>query len=109
MPRDKEIGARIAILRLVSDITLIFRVHAIQRMFERGISEIEVRDVLENGEIIEAYPNDFPFPSRLVLGTSSGRPIHVVVSDDPQAKTTIVITVYEPDPARWDPTFRHRR
>src|SRR5688572_438607 len=42
---------------------LVFRVHAIQRMFERGIGETTVRDVLQNGEEIESYPDDLPYPS----------------------------------------------
>ena len=47
---------------------LVFRVHAIQRMALRDISEAEVRAVLTTGEAIEEYPNDTPFSSRLVLG-----------------------------------------
>lgn len=47
-----------------------YRVHAIQRMFERGISEAEVGRVLSEG---------------------------------------IVITVYEPNPALWEPGFKRRR
>ena len=78
-------------------------------MFERGISEIDVRDVLENGQSIETYPNELPFPSRLMLGHCAGRPIHVLASDDPSEKATVIITVYEPDPGRWDATFKHRR
>jgi len=37
---------------------LVFRVHAIQRMFERRIMEEDVRDVVESGETIEHYPED---------------------------------------------------
>lgn len=88
---------------------LIFRVHAIERMFERGISETDVRDVLENGEEIEAHPQDVPFPSRLMLGYCGGRPVHVLASDDSSLRVTVIITVYEPDPNRWDPTFKRRR
>jgi hypothetical protein len=54
---------------------LIFRVHALQRMFERGISEREVRAVLESGRVIEDYPHDFPYPSRLLLGFVNARPL----------------------------------
>ena len=39
---------------------LVFRVHAIQRMHERSISEDEVRHVLMTGETIEAYSSDIP-------------------------------------------------
>lgn len=88
---------------------LLFRVHAIQRMFEREISETEVRQVLEAGTVIESYPDDEPYPSRLVLGWSGERPIHVVVASNPDQDEIIVITVYEPDLDRWKPGFSERR
>ncbi len=88
---------------------LIFRIHAVQRMFERGISDTDVRDVLENGQVIEAYPDDLPFPSRLMLGRCAGLPVHVLASDDEQDQATVVITVYVPDQARWDAAFKRRR
>jgi hypothetical protein len=88
---------------------IIFRVHALKRMFERGIDEEEVREVLENGDVIEQKPDDVPYPSYLMLGLPGGRPIHVAASDDPQEQATIVITVYDPDPRHWDSSFRRRR
>lgn len=47
---------------------LVFRVHAIERMFQYGIGAEDVKDVLEQGETIKEYPDDTPYPSRLVLG-----------------------------------------
>ncbi len=88
---------------------LLFRVHAIQRMFEREISEAEVRQVLETGTVIESYLDDEPYPSRLVLGWSGERPIHVVVASNPDQDEIIVITVYEPDLDRWERGFSERR
>lgn len=40
----------------------IFRVHAIKRMFERGIDRDKVIEVLKSGEILESYPKDQPYP-----------------------------------------------
>ena len=88
---------------------LVFRVHAIERMFERQIGEADVREILTNGETIEAYQQDTPYPSRLVLGWCRGCPLHVVVADNAETQETIVITVYEPDPGQWEPGFRQRR
>ena len=88
---------------------LTFRTHALKRMFERRITLGDVREVVERGEVIEAYPDDMPRPSRLVLGTVGGRPFHVVVSDDGEGGTLVVVTVYEPEPARWTHGFRRRR
>ena len=88
---------------------LIFRVHAIKRMYQRDIQEEVVRDVLENGETIEDYPDDTPYPSRLVLGWHGLRPIHVVVADNTDDQVSIVITTYEPDPGAWENDFKRRK
>lgn len=88
---------------------LVFRVHAIQRMFERQLSEEDVRVGLASAEVIEEYPDDKPYPSKLVLGWLGARPIHVVVADNAAAQETIVITVYEPDPEQWEPDFKRRK
>lgn len=90
-------------------VLLIFRVHAIQRMFERQITIEDVRGVLETGETIERYPDDTPYPSRLVLGWRGRRPLHVVAADVVERDEIVVITVYEPDQALWGPDFRRRR
>ena len=92
----------------MNELRLVFRVHAIQRMFQRNISVEEVREVVAAGEIIEAYPDDKPFPSRLVLGWNGARPIHVVLAENTADKETIIITVYEPNAAEWEPGFRRR-
>ncbi|MEA3350630.1 MAG: DUF4258 domain-containing protein [Chloroflexota bacterium] len=88
---------------------IIFRIHAIQRMFERSVTEADIRDVLTNGETIENYPNDTPYPSRLVLGWRCNRPMHVVVANNVEENQWIVVTVYEPTPARWGANFKRRK
>ncbi len=88
---------------------LIFRVHAVRRMFQRQISIADVRHVLDTGEVIEDYPNDYPYPSRLVLGWCDRRPIHVVAAENMKDQQTIVITAYEPDPGQWEDGFRRRK
>ncbi len=86
-----------------------YRVHAVRRMFERGISEAQVRQVLEGGEEITAYPDDKPYPSRLLLGWQGERPLHVVAAYNAQDDEEIVITVYEPEIALWEDGFKRRR
>lgn len=88
---------------------LTFRLHAVKRMFERNVDADDVRQVLQNGEVIEDYPNDTPYPSCLILGWCGIRPLHVVVAFNAVDKERIIITVYEPDRAQWDSTFRTRR
>lgn len=86
-----------------------FSEHAIIRMFERKISADEVLEVIEKGDVIEQYPDDTPYPSKLVSGHPKERPIHVVVAQNEVGNDTIVITVYEPDPDKWEPGFTRRK
>ena len=88
---------------------VIFRIHAVQRMAERRVTVDDVRAVLAQGETIEDYPDDTPYPSRLVLGWVGDRPLHVVTAQPASAREIIVITVYEPDPLRWDAAFKRRQ
>jgi hypothetical protein len=85
-----------------------YRLHAVQRMFERKITVEEVRYALETGELIEDYPDDTPYPNRLILGYYGGRAIHVVAANNFIDKEIIIITVYEPDPSEWDSDCKKR-
>ena len=87
---------------------IIFRTHAIKRMFQRRVDEKDVRSVLETGEIIEVYPDDTPYPSRLILGWMESRPLHIVAADNIADNETIVITVYEPEQDKWSHNFIRR-
>ena len=93
----------------MSQFHLVFRVHAIQRMFQRRVSEEEVKQVVVAGETIETYPDDKPFPSRLMLGWIGSRPVHVVVADNAVAQEAIIITVYQPDAEEWETGFKRRK
>jgi hypothetical protein len=90
-----------------------FTDHARREMESEPFGVIRVDEVLhalETGEIIEEYPGDVPYPSCLVLGrTTEGRRLHIVCVPVPSGHRLIVITTYQPDPARWDPEFRRRR
>ena len=55
-----------------------------------------------NGEVIEDYADDKPYPSCLIYGqTFSGDPIHSVWAFNEQSKWAVLITVYRPDPSQW--------
>ena len=88
---------------------LVFRTHAIRRMFQRQVSADDIRHVLTTGVIIENYPDDQPYPSRLVMGWCGERPLHVVAADNAEAHETIVITVYEPGSDQWESGFTRRK
>lgn len=66
-------------------------------MIERGITVADVRDALENGELIEEYKADSP-PRYLMLGWNG-----------PIADEATVVTAYEPDITRWKTGFSERR
>ncbi len=73
------------------------------------INAVCVRMVLSQGEMIEARPDDLPYPSRLLHGYAGGRALHIVVADNSATDETIAVTIYQPDPAQWLPGFRRRR
>ena len=53
--------------------------HVIMRLFQRNISENDIINAILNGEIIEEYENDYPFPSCLICGTNlNNKIIHIV-------------------------------
>ena len=78
-------------------------------MFERGLTPIDVRGALETAETITDYPDDLPYPSRLVLGWSGDTPLHVVVATDTTDRKLIIITVYVPNADEWGSDLRTRR
>ena len=55
-----------------------------------------------NGEMIEDYPADKPYPSCLIYGkTSNGDPIHCVWAYESERKIAVFITSYRPNPDLW--------
>jgi hypothetical protein len=87
--------------------SILFRAHAVQRMFEREISVNKVRKALETADVIEDYSSEMPEPSRLLFGGQGKRLFHVVTSES-DLQTT-VITVYLPSADKWRKDFRNRR
>ncbi len=84
---------------------LILRVHAQQRMFERGIDLEAIRHVLANHQVIETYSQ----VHYLMLGWYKNRPLHVSARDNLNAKVTIILTCYEPSPSIWRHDFKTRK
>ena len=78
-------------------------------MFQRNISTHEVEYIIENGETIHEYPEDKPYPSKLLLAFYKKRPLHVVCSYNKEEKITIIITVYEPTTEVWEDDFKTRK
>ncbi len=74
---------------------------------ERGILLEDVENVLNNGSIIEEYPDDYPFPSCLILGNSNEKNPHVCASLDDGY--IYIITAYIPDSTRWESDLKTRK
>lgn len=82
--------------------------HVMTRLIQRGISTDDVEYAIMNGEIIEKYPEDTPYPSCLVLGIlTQGRPLHVVCGVAPDKLW--FITAYYPNLDEWEPDFKRRK
>lgn len=75
--------------------------HSMQRLGNRNISIDDVSACINNGKIIEEYPEDYPHPSCLVFGCDiGGEYLHVVVGCDDQM--VYVITAYRPTEDKFE-------
>jgi hypothetical protein len=77
-------------------------------MFERSITLAMLEQAVNDGEVIQNYPDDQPYPSRLILSFIDGKPIHAVLAENSDSDT-IVITVYEPAPELWEADMKRKR
>ncbi|MEK7264454.1 MAG: DUF4258 domain-containing protein [Bacteroidota bacterium] len=100
---------RIVFEKAISSQNIEWRKHALQRMFERGISREDVKDILRNGEIIEEYFDDKPFPSMLIFKFINNRPLHIVASLNESESQIFIITAYEPTVEKFESDFKTRR
>ena len=83
--------------------------HANEEMRADNLMLADILASVNKGEIIEDYPEDFPFPSCLIFGRNDkGEPVHSVWGYDREMRLAILITTYRPDPRHWI-DFRKRR
>ena len=76
--------------------------HADEEAQADHLSFDEIFTSVFQGEIIEDYPGDEPYPSCLIYGnTFSQEPVHSVWAYNQENRWAVVITVYRPDPQRW--------
>ena len=74
-------------------------------MLDWGLDGSDVEAALASAVTVEEYEEG----SRLILGRSGLRPLHLVVREEDAGGVLSVITVYEPDEQRSDPSLRRRR
>ena len=76
--------------------------HADEEAQVDHLSFDEIFTSVLQGEIIENYPDDKPYPSCLIYGkTFSRKPVHSVWAYHQETRWAVLITLYRPDPARW--------
>ena len=82
--------------------------HVIIRLFQRHITQADVEKAILNGEIIEVYENDYPYPSCLIYGINLDQEIiHVVCGSN--AEEVWIITAYFPDEIECEKDLKTRR
>jgi len=82
--------------------------HVLMRLQERGINPSDVKNCILTGEIIEEYPEDFPYPSCLVFGsTVLNKPIHIVAGVG--NGIIFIITGYFPTLEKWNDDYKTRK
>ena len=64
------------IRKYCTDDTIILTEHLLTRMRQRNIKFIDIKTAINEGEIIEQYPTDYPFPSCLINANN----LHIVCS-----------------------------
>lgn len=82
--------------------------HCLERMQERDISMNDAISCLLTGEIIEDYPDDFPYPSCLIFGyTKTNKIMHIVAGSD--GNSIFFITAYFPNSVKFEQDLKTRR
>jgi hypothetical protein len=84
----------------------IWRKHALERMLQRAILRDEVIHCALHGEIIESYPEDYPYPSSLVLKIGI-EPLHIVMALN--GEECYIITAYRPNGDEFENDFKTRK
>lgn len=82
--------------------------HCLNRLNQRNILISDVKNAINNGEIIEYYDDDYPYPSCLILGHETNNKIlHIVCGMS--ANTVHMVTAYYPDDEKWEEDMKTRR
>lgn len=91
------------------DQKIVFSNHAVRQMFQRGITIEAVKYVIQEGRVIINYPDDKPYPSKIIFAIYNSRPLHIVFSENIEDKMVIIITTYEPSSEIWEDNFITRK
>jgi hypothetical protein len=86
-----------------TDNTIVITEHLLTRMRQRQIQFDDIKCAITEGEIIEQYPTDYPFPSCLINAEN----IHIVCGIG--EGLLYIITAYRPSPELWEDGGRKRK
>jgi len=93
---------------LCNDESIEMTSHVFLRCNQRKIKYSDIKYIIWNGDIIEEYENDYPYPSCLICGrTFNNRVLHVVVGIGDNKLW--LITAYEPTLDKWREDMKTRR
>lgn len=96
------------IKKLVKEGKIRWTNHVMVRLLQRNITQSNIENALLNGEIIEQYENDYPYPSCLVYGVNLKNEIlHIVCGTN--ERELWIITSYYPDDNEWEEGFKRRK
>ena len=73
--------------------------HAQYERLEEDIDGKEIEEAINNGEVLEDYPNDKRGHSCLILGYSKSKAIHVICGM--KENKAVIVTVYLPKLPKW--------
>lgn len=96
------------IKKLVNDGKIRWTNHIVLRLFQRNITTQDIEKALLNGEIIEKYLDDYPYPSCLVYGVNLNNEVLHIVCGANETELWI-ITAYYPDNIKWENDLKTRK
>ncbi len=72
--------------------------HVMIKLLQRNISQSDIEKAILDGEILEEYENDYPYPSCLIYGMNlKGEVLHVACGSNEEE--VWIITAYYPNDA----------
>ena len=99
------------IKRLVTDRSVRISDHGYDELVADDISTRDVIERIDDGRVVEDYPDYPKGPCVLVLQSDrNGNPVHVLWGiPKGHSEPAVVVTAYRPDPAQWQNGFMKRR